>query len=175
MINVSQAKTWTELAQATLTSLALAAGGAWTYYNYVHKRERFPRAEVQISISSFCETGWIYMSARICIKNIGQLLLPVSSVKVRVQQVAPATDDYSPRYHPTEDGIVFDWPTLAEREKRFERGDLELEPNESHQFDFDFRLPADTKIVKVTAFAPNVRKAKRLIGWLATSVYSIEG
>ena len=175
MLNAGQIKPWADLAQATLTSLALAAGGAWTYYNYVHKRERFPRAEVQISVSSFCETGWIYMSARICIKNIGQLLLPISSVTVRVQQVAPATDDYNPKYHPSEDGIVFDWPTLVERESRFERGDLELEPNESHQFDFDFRLPQDIKIVKVTAFAPNVRKAKRLIGWLATSFYSMEG
>lgn len=174
MINVNQVKTWAELAQAILTSLALAAGGAWTYYNYVHKRERFPRAEVQISISSFFETGWIYMSVQIYIRNIGQLLLPFSSVIVRVQQVAPATDDYNPRYHPNEDGIVFDWPTLDERAKRFERGDLELEPNESHQLDFDFRIPAGIKIVKITAFAPNERKAKRNIGWLATSVYLIE-
>lgn len=175
MINVGHAKTWAELAQATLTSLALAAGGAWTYYNYVHKRERFPRAELQITIFSFYETGWVYMCARVCIKNIGQLLLPVSSVTVRVQQVAPATDDYNPRYHPNDAGTVFNWPTLAEREKVFERGDLELEPNERHQFDFDFRLPAGIKVVKVTAFAPNVRKVKRLIGWLATSVYTIEG
>jgi hypothetical protein len=174
MIKISHIKTWAELAQATLTSLALMAGGVWTYYNYVHKRERFPRAEVQISAASFMGAGWIYLSTRICIKNIGQLLLPVSAVTARVQQVAPATDDYTPRYHPNDDGVVFDWPTLAEKEKRFERGELELEPNEIHHFDFDFKLPADAQIVKITAFAPNMRKAKRLIGWLATSIYSIQ-
>jgi hypothetical protein len=115
----------------------------------------------------------IYLSVKIHIKNIGQLLLPIDCVVTRVQQVSPLTHDYRPRYHPNEEGVVLDWPTLVEKTKTYHAGELELEPNETHEFDFDFLLAQDTRIIKVTAYIPNIRKSKRGIGWLASSIHSI--
>jgi hypothetical protein len=83
------------------------------------------------------------------------------------------TDDYSPKYHPREKGVVLDWPTLEEKTMTHEVGDLELEPNETHEFDFEFLLLDDIRIVKITAYIPNPRKSKREIGWLASSIHSI--
>ncbi len=173
MPNLSDVKTLTEVIQSIFTSLALAVGGAWTYYNYIYKRERYPRASVQISASSFAESEWTYLLAKITITNIGQLLLPVKRVVARVQQVSPLIHEYVPQYHPDAKGVVLDWRTLNERAKEVEAGKLELEPNEIHETDFEFLLPANIKIVKITAYIPNVRKAKQGIGWLASSIHLI--
>jgi hypothetical protein len=174
MINFSDIKAWSEIIQSIFTSLALAAGGAWTYYNYIYKRERYPRASVQIYASSIAESEWTYLLTKIIIKNIGQLLLPVKRVVARVQQVSPLIHEYVPQYHPDSNGVVLDWRTLTERAKEVEAGMLELEPNEIHEIDFEFLLPANIRIVKITAYIPNVRKAKQGIGWLASSIHLIE-
>jgi hypothetical protein len=153
--------------------MALVAGGSWTYYNFIYKRERWPKAEVQLCGTSYVNGGQVFLSVKIHIKNIGQLLLPIVCVKTRVQQVSPLTDDYSPKYHPNEKGVVLDWPTLEEKTMTYKVGDLELEPNEIHEFDFEFLLSEATRIVKITAYISNARKSKREIGWLASSIHSI--
>jgi hypothetical protein len=173
MTTLSHIKEWSEIAQSVLTSLALVVGGSWTYYNFIYKRERWPKAEFQVCESSYVNGEQIYLSVKIHIKNIGQLLLPIDCVVTRVQQVSPLTHDYRPRYHPNEEGVVLDWPTLVEKTKTYHAGELELEPNETHEFDFDFLLAQDTRIIKVTAYIPNIRKSKRGIGWLASSIHSI--
>jgi hypothetical protein len=173
MTSLGHIKEWSEVVQSILTSLALVLGGLWTYYIFIYKRERWPRADVQILEASYGNGDQVYLSVKIIIRNIGQLLLPIGRVVARVQQVSPKTHDYNPSYHPNELGVVLDWPTLAEKTKNYESGELELEPNETHQFDFDFLLAADARIVKVTAYITNIRKAKKGIGWLATSIHSI--
>ena len=174
MSNLAHIKTWFETIQPILTSIALIAGGTWTYYNYIYKRERLPRAELTINVSSFSVSEWTYLLAKVHVKNIGQLLLQVKSVTIRVQRVSPQPDYYEPKYHPTPRDVVFDWPMLAQKEKEFVVGDQELEPNEIHETDFDFLLPSNIKIVKITAYIPNIRKAKQDIGWLATSIYILD-
>lgn len=173
MTNLSHIKTWSETVQSILTSLALVVGGAWTYYNYVYRRERFPRAEVRIDASSFSETEWTYLTVKIYIKNIGQLLLPVKRIVARVQQVSPFTHECEPKYHPNADGVVLDWRTLTERIMECPPGELELEPNEIHEIDFEFLLDPNIRIIKITAYIPNARKVRQGIGWLATSIHSI--
>jgi len=170
---LSHIKEWSEIVQSILTSVALVAGGSWTYYNFIYKRERWPRAEVHLCGTSYVEGGRVFLSVKIHIKNIGQLLLPIVCVQTRVQQVSPLTEDYSPEYHPKEKGVVLDWPTLEEMTMTYEVGDLELEPNEPHEFDFEFLLSDDIRIVKITAYIPNPRKSKQEIGWLASSIHSI--
>jgi hypothetical protein len=174
MINLNYVKTFLEAVQSFLTSLALVAGGIWTYYNYIYKRERWPQAELKISEASYERDGQIYLSVQINMRNIGQIMLPITSVVTRVQEVSLLNNNHTPRYYPKDEGVVLDWPISIENEKKYNKGELELEPNEVHQFDFDFLLKTDIRIVKITVYIPNIRKFKQGIGWLTTSIHSIQ-
>lgn len=128
---------------------------------------------MQIKASSFAEDGWTYLTAKIYIKNIGQLLFPVKRVVVRIQQVSPFNNECQPKYHPHAEGVVLNWRTLTERTMECDPGDLELEPNEIHEVDFDFLVDPTIRIVKITAYISNARKMMQGIGWLATSIHPI--
>jgi hypothetical protein len=169
--NLEVVKLCFDILQSFLTCSALIVGGAWTYYNYLHRRERFPRARIAINTYSLETPTGIYVSTSLVIKNTGNLMLTINNVDFRVQQILPFSESYKPSYVPTTD--LIGWPLILVRSKEFQKNSLEIEPNEDHQLVFDFILPDHIKSIKIYSFVQNSRKAKSNLGWSATQHYSI--
>jgi hypothetical protein len=164
-------KTFLELLQALLTCLALISGGFWTYYIFLHKRERFPRAHISLNAFSLATSFGTYLSVKALVKNTGNLLLELYSVELRIQQILPLEENYEPRYLPAAD--IFDWPLISLCKRNFDRYSLEIEPNEEHQLFFDFMLPRHLACLKVYMYVQNRKKARHSLGWTASLIYSL--
>lgn len=171
MISLVNIKSFLEILQSLLTCLALISGGLWTYYIFLHKRERFPRAHISLNAFSLATSFGTYLSVKALIKNTGSLLLELYSVELRIQQILPLEENYEPRYLPATD--IFDWPLISLRKRDFDRYSLEIEPNEEHQLFFDFMLPRHLACLKVYMYVQNRTKAKHSLGWTASLIYSL--
>jgi hypothetical protein len=168
--SLSEIKTNLEIAQ----SLLIILGVAWSYYNYIYKRERFPRAHFSCVAASFKVPGGSFLTVTVEIKNIGSQLLRIGFVEVRIQQILPLYDDYMPPYHPPIDGISFGWPALEVKCRNFERGEiLEIEPGEVHPVTFDFLLPETIELIRIYAYTKNIKKAKKEFGWEVMATHTL--
>ena len=168
--SLSEIKTNLEIAQ----SLLIILGVAWSYYNYIYKRERFPRAHFSCVAASYKVPGYFFLTVTVEIKNIGSQLLRIGFVEVRIQQILPLYHDYMPSYHPPDDGISFGWPALEVKYKRFERGEIiEIEPGEIHQFTFDFLLPEAIELIRIYAYTKNIKKAKKDFVWEVMTTHTL--
>jgi len=164
-------KSFLEILQPLLTCLALISGGLWTYYIFLYKRERFPRAHITVNAFSLTTSLGTYLSVKALIKNTGNLLLEPYSVELRIQQILPCEDNYEPSYVQATD--VFDWPLISLRKRDFDQYSLEIEPNEEHQLFFDFMLPKHLACIKIYLYVQNQKKARYNLGWATSLIYSL--
>jgi hypothetical protein len=84
---------------------------------------------------------------------------------VRIQQVLPICDGYTPSYFPDCDSTEFGWPTLAVHNQEFLDKTLEIEPSETHQFLFDFLINPNIKLIKIYSFSQYHRNDQNELGW----------
>jgi hypothetical protein len=82
MQQLSLIKESIETFQAILTCGALIAGGAWTYYTYIYKREKVPRALIEPVALSFLSSEGIYISVSIGHLEKSQPSLHLSEYRV---------------------------------------------------------------------------------------------
>jgi hypothetical protein len=64
----------------------------------------------------------------------------------------------------------YDWPVIAARAINPEK--VEIEPNESETFHFDFVIDRGWKTVHVYSYIDNPRKRRKHIGWPLTSTFN---
>jgi hypothetical protein len=172
MSNINNVKESVEILQGILTSAALICGGAWTYFNFVYKRERVPRALVEPYAQSLLTNKGMYLTTSIVIKNIGSTLIRIKSIDIRIQQIMPIADGYVPSYFPDASGTEIGWPTIARLEQVYSNQELEIEPSETHEFLFDFLLPANIEAIKIYSFSQYIRRDCNELGWSTKLLYT---
>ncbi len=165
--------------QAIVTTIAIVVGGLWTYFLFVKKRQKFPRASVSHQI--FCRTisgEKALLNVKTVISNSGDVLLCLESGVVRVQQILPIPDNIDALIKQDQDPVAgdrteIDWPLIGTRSFSFEKGKCEIEPGEHDQFVSDHVIDANVQLVAVYSYFKNTRKRRRDIGWSITTVYEI--
>lgn len=168
--SLSQLKTFIEIIQGMLTCIALFSGGVWTYYTFIYKREKVPRAVVESSIESCLISDEIYLCVSLVIRNVGSTLISIKETYVRIQQILPC-DGYEPAYHPITSSAEFGWPTIARNEQKFPKRTLEIEPSENHQFLFEFLLPTNLVLTKIYSHVQDYRSD---LGWSIKQLHSFD-
>jgi len=153
--SLSQLKTFIEILQGLLTCIALFSGGVWTYYTFIYKREKIPRAVVESSIKSCLISDEIYLCVSLVIRNVGSTLISIEETYVRIQQILPC-DGYEPAYHPITSSAEFGWPTIARNEQKFPKRTLEIEPSENHHSYLNFCYQRILSLLKYTHMCKNI-------------------
>jgi hypothetical protein len=173
LLNIlSQLKTLIEIIQGLLTCIALVSGGVWTYYTFIYKREKVPRAVVESSIESYLISDAIYLSVSLVIRNVGSTLISFKEINVRIQQIIPKCDGYEPIYYPNSSSAEFGWPTIATNEQKFAKRTLEIEPSETHQFLFEFLFPTtNLELIKIYSHLQYYRSD---LGWSIKKLHSFD-
>jgi len=169
--SLSQLKTFIEILQGLLTCIALFSGGVWTYYTFIYKREKIPRAVVESSIKSCLISDEIYLCVSLVIRNVGSTLISFKEINVRIQQIIPKCDGYEPNYYPNNSSAEFGWPTIARNEQKFPKRTLEIEPSENHQFLFEFLLPTNLELAKIYS---HVQEYRSDLGWSIKQLHSFD-
>ena len=175
----------------SLQAAAIVIAGAWTYMNFVHGRTNYPKlkggfqiTEIPVSPESSC------IRVSLLIDNIGNSLLRIRDLTLRIQQISPP---------PVVNGQVFEpkiklgeveiaWPMIEEYTKARSDESREIEPGESDTLNFDFIIPNWIETIYVYAYIKNDRKRIRInsltgsrvlferrdIGWEFTTTYKLK-
>ena len=173
-------KDWATVVQAAATSIGILVGGLWTYFLFVRKRQRFPRANIshQVFYKRISE-GKALLNVETVITNSGDVLLCLESGFVRVQQILPIPEAIGStieqgRDPVAEDGREVDWPLLSTRTFTWAKGKAEVEPGEIDRLVSDHLIDADVRVVSVYSYVKNTKKGKRDIGWGITTIYDVD-
>lgn len=182
---------WAEAIKNLATGAAFVFAGAWAYWHFRLRRERYPSAELkhEILVESLSD-GKNWLRLHLKVENTGQVLLRLVDGIVRVQQLRPwpnyLTEKLKSGGDPFyEGGHEYPWPLLEEY--GFAQDAFELEPNETDEFHFDFFLGSETESVLIYTYLSNRKKRglmsllpwagnrfQKAIGWQRVTVYDVE-
>ena len=175
-------KTLSDILQNAATIVALIIGGFWTYQLYVKQRTRYPRVQITHSAKILpMNRKFMLLTITANVKNIGTVLVTIDRALGKVYDVSPGemnlADDADEKLSEKirdPDGLRIRFPRIEALEKRWKKGDFELEPQEQDQVVFDLVVPVSVKAVRIYTYFNNPFKPNKNIGWSDSSVYSIE-
>jgi len=167
--------------QAFATLAALALGGAWTVWLYVNRRERYPRASIEHLVTHKPLGGGkslLHVGVRLC--NLGEALMSVERSETRIQRVLPVptevADSIKRGLDPVQEGETeVEWPLIGSHDKVYGKGECEIEPDESQDFNHDFIVETDIQTVVIYSYVMNEEKPDRLLAWNLTTLYDLAG
>lgn len=175
----AQVKEIGEALQSVLTCLAIVLAGIWTYMLFIKTRQKYPRVQIQHDVKHWeLSTNENVLRVGVRVSNIGEVLLPLESVTVRLHWIRPCADDSSAITEEAENertGTIceLEWPMLYERTSRWSKHEQEIEPGEMDEFVCDFILSEGVEAVSVYSYVKNAYKKRhrfkrwksREIGW----------
>jgi hypothetical protein len=180
-MNSESFKNWAEGAQAVASVAALGVGALWAWAAFVRRRLQFPKAVVVQAVSHHrLSPEKTLLRVNICIANRGDVVLPVRSMMVRVQQVLPVPPQIGAKLGGAGDLVPknqtsIPWDPINKSLREWDPGDHEVEPGEEESTAFDFVIDGGVRTVEVYTFVRNAVKRKREVGWGSTTLYDLGG
>jgi hypothetical protein len=127
----------------------------------------------------------------VTVTNAGNVLLPLKSGEIFLQQIRP----FHPGYQRFVDGaskqdlregnvkdlfkpdrMEIAWHELGYRKSRWANKEVQIEPGETEELQYDFLLLDDTiETIKVISYFKNETRKDREAGWTKTTVYDLKG
>lgn len=179
LTELSNWKTLIEFFESVVTIIGIIVGGLWTYNKFIKKREKFPRASVshrifEIDLNEDKKLVHLF----VLVENIGDVLLSIASYDVRIIKIIPLDTAIEEKISRNEDPVTGDnheilWPLIYNREKEYGEGNVELEPKEKEELNFDFIIDKDVKVIQIYSYFKNKMKSDREIGWNCTTFHEI--
>jgi hypothetical protein len=177
---------WMNVAEAIAgiaTAAGIVVGGIWAYWLYVRQRTRWPRAELELTLTHRTLVDeLILLSTKVKVHNSGRGLMQPSSLRIdlcRVLPLSPADRRSLVEKRNLLDGEGFEaaWPCIDSRERAWEKGAFDIEPGENDECVFDFFVEGSVETVFVYAYVDNRKKRKWLkakkLGWSLTAIYDL--
>jgi hypothetical protein len=167
--------------QSSLTSVGILVAGVWGLWLFVNQRQRNPHANVEHGVNDWPATPDMQVvRLTVRVTNVGNVMIRLNMIRAWVQQLVPAPPDIIAALNDACDPIAqneseMQWPLIAQRECQWPRADQwrEIEPGESDEFHFDFRVPSAVRRVAVYSYVRNIRRSREG-GWNTTTVYALD-
>jgi hypothetical protein len=175
----SQARDILDLINTSVVAIAVAVSGVWGYWLFVQNRQRYPRASIEHSIEHVpMAEGKLLLHVTETVRNEGSILLSLECMQTRIQRVDPPPDDLLRSIAEgkpllAEDKTEYLWPLIGLHERTWDRGQCEIEPNESQDIHHDFLIDAEVRVIEVYSYMRNFVKRKREIGWNLTTFHDL--
>lgn len=127
--------------------VTVVIGVAWTYVLFRWRRLRYPRLNVQHEIDHWPANGRFLLHVAVDTKSVGEVILPLESMLVRVQQLMPLRPDVVEAMAADMDPVGENesevlWPEIACRRCDRTAEPREIEPGEVEEHHCDFVIPA---------------------------------
>jgi hypothetical protein len=160
--------------------LGIILAGIWTWLLFVRQRLAFPKLDIDLVITDAIvldEARFIH--AQLSLKNVGSVVLTSNRAELRIRQIAPLPDELKPGikegYDPVgNDRTEVEWPMIAGREWKWNRGDFEIEPGEKDSLQADFVISTAIQVVEFYSFVGNAKKKRQGIGWTLTRIHEFQ-
>ena len=172
-------QTWAKILESWAKIFGLIVAAAWGWLIFIKKRQKYPRANISHQIEErrlTPEKTLIRLSVEI--KNIGDVLVEISSGEAWVQRVRPLADrirqtlDNGSDIIPT-GATEVEWPLIDDREM-VASDRHEIEPGETDYFDFEFTIDSNLQTILVYSYLRNeTKKRQRQIGWRLSTLHDL--
>ena len=166
-----------DIVQAITTSVGIVIGGIWTYLLFVRQRLAFPKVNIDILVDDeiLCE-GTRLVHVEIRLENVGNVVLLSNYAELRLRKVIPIPEELKPDIEKGIDPVQvgkteIEWPMIAGREWRWDKGDFEIEPGEPDSHHADYIIPTNVQVVEFYYFVSNAKKKRQGIGWTLTKIH----
>ena len=167
--------------QAIVTILAIILGGSWAYFKLQVFRDFEPYLTIDQEVSHRRISGqYVHIAVTITLHNSSKVKVEVREAFFRLQHVAPLPDEDIERLYAQvfvdheEDSIQ--WPTYDEAPRAWGKGELIIEPGESHRETYEFIVSREIQSIIVYAYFHNSEYREHSYnaqGWSATTVHDI--
>lgn len=152
--------------QSSVTFLAVLAGAVW----FLRRRQRFPRANVSHQVVHWKIENKVILHTVVRVQNVGEVVLHLTSVSIRAQQLAPTPEGPLSAIRSGADPVKAAeteilWPSISERKCDWSKAPHEVEPGETEEIHFDLLMPEHIQAVEVYTYIKNHVKRRRDIGW----------
>lgn len=167
--------------QSAITVVAIVVGGVFAWFKLQAFRDFEPHLTISHEVHHrVVSNSYVHIDVTATLHNSSRVKIELREADFRLQQVSPLSDQqvetlYTEVFAEAEHTHV-QWPILTEVQRDWDKGDLIVEPSESHQESYDFIVSTGVESVSVytyfynTSFSEGGRTAE---GWGATTVYDI--
>ena len=168
--------------QAVVTVLAIGVGSVWAFYKLEIFREFQPHLTITQKISHRrIGDGYVHVSVVARLTNSSKVVVEIRNALFRMQEIAPVSDAnirqmYSEFESKPNEEKYFQFPTLVEFQRTWEKDEFVIEPGETESENYEFIVEDDFDTVKITAFFTDqvlITEQHAERGWLAVSVYDV--
>ena len=170
--------------QSYVTILAIVAGGLFAAYKWQVFRESEPHLTITHEVSHrLVGDSYVHIAVTAELRNGSRVQVELLKGTFSLQLLSPTTDELVESLY----GQVFEkgthttllWPMIDEAERDWDRGELIVEPGESHSETFEFIALNDVEAVMIYTYFYNSRFSKGIRaveGWGASTAHDmIEG
>ena len=170
----------TRIVQASVTAVAIAAGGVFAGVKLQVFRDFAPHLTISHEISHrVIGDSYIHIAVTANLHNSSRVRMDFRRGLFRLQRIGPVSDDeveslYAQVFIDNEHNH-FQWATLDEIVLNWNQGELMVEPGESQPETYEFIVSADVKSVVIYTYFYNSRSSKfsQAPGWGRATVYDI--
>ena len=178
---VDRAKDTASIIQSFAAALAIMTGGIYALYKLQVFRTLEPHVTIEHRVSHRrIGDSYAHIDVTASLYNSSKVKLELREGLFLLQQIAPALDgEIEALYVETFEDRRYDniqWPTLEEAAGTWEKGELVVEPGESHAETIEFIVPADVGSVLIYTYFYNhmdTQSSGSAEGWAATTVHDI--
>lgn len=170
------------LLQKIIAIIAIVIGGLWTYKLFILHREAYPKANISYHIEERkLSAEYNYIQIIVKIENSGNTVLRILKGEVRICDISFPNNTIEKQLKEYDKIMYFDERTFKWRcfqiiKMKWEKGEIEIEPKEADELDFEFIVPSKYKVIKIFSWFTNMEKnvGERYIGWSASKLYNIK-
>lgn len=180
---VDEVKDIAAIIQSSVTALAIVVGGTFALYKLQVLRTFEPHLTISHEVSHRpIGDSYVHIDVAAILHNGSKVQIELRKAFFLLQQIAPIDDeDIESMYA----GVFVDrdhgnlrWPTLDGVDRAWNKGELIVEPGESHPETYEFIVSMDVESVIIYTYFHNPaisRSASAPEGWAATTVHDIIG
>jgi len=160
-----------KLVSAVFQIFAIIAGGIWTYRLFLWRRQKYPRAKLEHTITDKpIADNKIWVHVVVTVSNIGDVLLSLIYGETWIQQVLPLSSSMKNTFSEKEDPVQDEeteitWPLIETRIEEWDKDACQVEPGESDQSHYDFVVDRNIQIIRVYSYFRNVTQGNYLSWW----------
>ena len=181
--SVDEAKDIAAIVQSSVTALAIVVGGIFALYKLQVLRTFEPHLTISHEVSHRpIGDSYVHIDVATILHNGSKVQIELRKAFFLLQQIAPIDDeDIESMYA----GVFVDrdhgnlrWPTLDGVDRAWNKGELIVEPGESHPETYEFIVSMDVESVIIYTYFYNPavsRSPSAPEGWAATTVHDIIG
>lgn len=179
--NSEELQRWASIAQSTITSLAIVIGGIFALFKLQAFRDFEPHLTITHKVSHRpIGDNYIHIDVTAELRNSSKVQVEIHEGLFSMQRISPTTDiETEVLYRETfveREKRNIQWPVLYEFNAAWEKGELTVEPGESHHETTEFIVLAEIESVIIYTYFSNPQfplSAAKPKGWSASTIYDI--